>query len=304
MINSIIHKKIEIHNHNNYNYIDENLIFLKSRLNFLLYTKNSLLNDFIDVDKRYKNKHERIIIREQIKYIKNGTDLKSEYKTSNGTKEILIYRRHKKIVNSKSIILNLKFDIINNLNKIPYTINRIKLIREKDDNKYKLSNKQTHYKDISIIQILKILREKHTINNYDFKECIRIEKHNNNIKELLKGYSLNVLLDNIKFNFDDVNRLYKKFSQKVTEHINAYYSTIKATTKKNTLKYLNQTTRKEKPFIIITYKNLNYKVILKRNYYFYKYYLNYATNHLSNIINNEFIKKVAIDNKFKSIYTD
>ena len=229
---SIIHHKIEIQN------------AIKNGTDYAyLYKSLSLIIDAQKEFKDFLNDEQR----------QNITDKQNNIKT-----QLIEY------TTAINRLLNLEYDLKHNYLKIPYTPNKTTLIKEIDGNHYKIINKQIHYKDISINQILKILFEKHNINKFEYKNAV-----NKNI-----------------------------YSQNVKARINAYYSTIKTSTTKTTLKYLSKAQR-QKPTIILNKNGLPYCVTLKKNYYFYKFFLNYADNHLFNLINTEFNNKFIIDNKFK-----
>jgi hypothetical protein len=125
---------------------------------------------------------------------------------------------------------NHKYDLISKIkyNKFFYSSN-VKYI--KDIKNYSLLIKR-RYKDISLIQILKILLYNHKINTYDYKNSIkRINK-----KERIKP--------------------------KVKDRINMYLKSINKSIKDKSIN-----THFKKGFVFIEKNNLRYKVLLKKGIY-------------------------------------
>ena len=158
------------------------------------------------------------------------------------TNDIITKSLNKKIVTNNRNKRDLFDTNTNRLKNINYDIKNIKnyglyicpynnILYKNDNNTYKIINKKPHYKDISLLQILKILYNIHKINKYDYKDSIiRIKKK-------------------------------KPLKNKIIMFINSYYKTIKTNTNKNTLSALS---KKQDNRMRI---NINhYSVLIKKRY--------------------------------------
>ena len=126
---------------------------------------------------------------------------------------------------------NISYDITNIKNYSVYSNSFKNILYEKDNNTYKIINKKPRYKDISVLQILKVLLSIHKINKYDYKNSI----------------------DRIK------NK--KPLKDKIILFINSYYKTIKTNSNKNTISGL---TKKQDKRLRINIGG--YSVLIKNKY--------------------------------------
>lgn len=129
---------------------------------------------------------------------------------------------------------SLHFDAKNGF-KLPYVANLPNIEYMPDNNQYEYINKQCTYKDVSILQILKILWQLHKISKFTYAETKRRIKNG-------KAPQNNVLC-----------------------LINAYYSSLKGITRKNTISALKRYYDKRYRETI-TIHNIRYSVVMKNSY--------------------------------------
>jgi len=202
-------------------------------------------------------------------------------------------------IKSYKRIINLKYDIQNLNNYNVYIPNHSKVLYNDDKNLYKIINKKPRYKDISTIQILKVLLSQHKINKYLYKSSIKIINQYQEIKQH------NDLC--LYYSFWDKSHLqeFKKLPQlknKVSNLVSSYYKTIKSNKSKTTISALKRQQDKR------TRININgYGVLLKKRYsdILENHTINQDKNNYSkdrlkliySVIQQEFNNKLTNDNK-------
>lgn len=180
------------------------------------------------------------MFKEKIKFFNEIIEQNKKYSTiPYKTKNQLFYnnfglsniKQHKDLMFATILRLNnVSFDEQQNKK---YKTKQLKyiVVYEKDENTYKFLNKQISYKDFSLRQILKILKNTHVINTFDYKKAIRTNKLSNK----LKGHIAFYMKQNNKPKKDKSNMITKK--------------------------------PKRKGLLVTAYNGLNYNVVLKKRQY-------------------------------------